>query len=364
MNFAAPSQRPTFEGFEPLTGNFVYCPNQFFDVCLPHNSRSVIRLVAYVLRQSLGFRDADGNPIRQNISIPFLDFVSKAQISRGSIKQTIKTAIERDFIVCTQQAIPTSQGSSATSGAYSLKWGTDETYTAKPDQFDGFYTGPGCRTPIPNAFFDEIIANETLAVTKVVGTVLRHTVGYETQFGRREQVDLSYTTIQNFAKIRDRKNLADAIKHSLEQRYIQRITAGKFASDQSQRVTARYGVNWLNTAKSSSVGSKNQPAASQYKKPTKRGSKFQPETRFKKPTSLKTQLRNKNNKQPVVDVTTKADSLLSEWFDKNTIESLLSRCSLEDIEKQVEWLPLRKPGNNPAGMLRRAIEDGWSFPPT
>ena len=36
--------------FQHLTANFIYCPNQFLDVCLPHSSRGVVRLVGYLLR--------------------------------------------------------------------------------------------------------------------------------------------------------------------------------------------------------------------------------------------------------------------------------------------------------------------------
>ena len=52
-----------FQGFEPLTANYVYCPNQFFDVLLPHGSRGCVRLVAYLLRRTLGWLDANGEPI-------------------------------------------------------------------------------------------------------------------------------------------------------------------------------------------------------------------------------------------------------------------------------------------------------------
>jgi hypothetical protein len=365
MNIAARIHRQntsTFEGFEPLTANFVYCPNQFFDVCLPYNTRGVVRLVAYIIRQSLGFRDSNGNPIRQNISVPFQDFINKAQISRGSIVPAIKVAIENNFIVCTKRPRAKSKGCTAVSGEYALKWGTNETYSAKPESFNGFYTGKGCRTPIPNSYFDQLVPNETLAVTKVVGAVLRQTVGYETQFGRREQVDLSYTAIQNFVKIRDRKTVADAIKHSLERQFIRRINAGKFASSSALRETARYSVKWLEAGKRKVNGSKSQPASNQFKKPTSIGSELPPVERFKKPTSLKTNPENENNKQDTVAVNAKAIDLLKRWFDNDTAKHLLLQTSLDEIENQVDWLPLRNPSNNPAGMLRRAIEERWSQP--
>ena len=51
-----------FAGFALPTSNTTYTPNQFFDVCLPHSSRGVVRLVAYLIRKTLGWCDADGNP--------------------------------------------------------------------------------------------------------------------------------------------------------------------------------------------------------------------------------------------------------------------------------------------------------------
>ena len=40
-----------------------------------------------------------------------------------------------------------------------------------PTKFRGFFAGEGNRTYIPNQFFDVVIPNETLAVTKVVGSI-------------------------------------------------------------------------------------------------------------------------------------------------------------------------------------------------
>ena len=57
----------SFLGFEHVTANFIYCPNQFFDVCLPNCSRTVIRIVAYMLLRTLGWLDSNGDPIEQNV---------------------------------------------------------------------------------------------------------------------------------------------------------------------------------------------------------------------------------------------------------------------------------------------------------
>jgi len=52
-----------FPGFEPFDANYVYCPNQFFEVCLSMRSRGVVRLVAYMIRRTLGWLDRNGKPV-------------------------------------------------------------------------------------------------------------------------------------------------------------------------------------------------------------------------------------------------------------------------------------------------------------
>ena len=58
-----------FPGFEHFTANFLYCPNQFFDVCLPYCSRGAIRLVAHLLRRTLGWLDEDGQPRASRVTV-------------------------------------------------------------------------------------------------------------------------------------------------------------------------------------------------------------------------------------------------------------------------------------------------------
>ena len=60
----ARKRREEFRGFELPWSNTTYTPNQFFDVCLPHCSRGAIRVVAYIIRRTLGWCDV-GDPRRQ-----------------------------------------------------------------------------------------------------------------------------------------------------------------------------------------------------------------------------------------------------------------------------------------------------------
>ncbi|MCA9082026.1 MAG: hypothetical protein KDA58_15800, partial [Planctomycetaceae bacterium] len=198
-----------FAGFEPLTGNYVYCPNQFLDVCLPHCSRGAVRIIAYVLRQTLGWLDEQGQPIRQDIVIRYRDLIEKAGVSRGAIGPALDEALRLRFLQCRRESQQQVRGQAAQSAEYALRWSTDPSYTRELSSFSGFFAGEGHRTPVPNAFFDAVIPYESLSVVKVVGSVIRHTVGYQNQFGgRRSSSPLSYTQLQRHTLIQDRGTLS------------------------------------------------------------------------------------------------------------------------------------------------------------
>jgi len=308
------SHRPVgkFQGFEPLTANYVYCPNQFFDVCLPHGSRGVVRLVAYLLRRTLGWLDKDGQPLEQEIAVSFRELIDEAGISRGAIRQAVDDAVAMSLIECVREGRAKRQGEPAQTAQYRLKWDTTNIYTKSVDEFDGFFAGEGHRSPVPNAFFDVIVPHESLAVVKVVGTVLRHTVGYQNQFGgRRSSAPLSYNRIQQYVALRDRKTLAQAIRHARQAGYIECLEEGQFSHDPTERRTARYGVRWLQHATVADIGSKTLPVMDRFKNPTRNGSESPPADRFKKPTNRKTILKD-TNKQQVAAVESEVLKMLRE----------------------------------------------------
>jgi hypothetical protein len=117
-----------FDGFEPLTGNFVYCPNQFFDVCLPNYSRGVVRLVAFMLRETIGWLDKNGNPIKQNITVSYADLVNKAGVSRGAARKVIDEAVAGGFIRCTDAGHASERGVAGHAASFSLCWDAGEEY--------------------------------------------------------------------------------------------------------------------------------------------------------------------------------------------------------------------------------------------
>ncbi|MFY9255608.1 MAG: hypothetical protein WAO83_19295 [Fuerstiella sp.] len=370
MNFETSQHRPpahgdtTFPGFEPLTANYVYCPNQFLDLCLPNCSRGAVRIVGYLLRETLGWLDRDGQPLKQEITVRYQDLIQKAGVSRGAIAPAIEEAIRSGFILCTQTAAEKTNRNSGKSAVYALRWDRRGEYINRLDCFAGFYSGEGYRTPVPNRFFDNVICKESLSVVKVVGAVIRHTIGYHNQFGgRRSSAPLSYRRIQEYSKLRDRSTLAQAIRHAQQAGYIECLETGKFSPESDQQRTATYAVRWLQTAKSSTNGSKTRPE-DRFKNPTSNGSRTRPEDRFKNQTTKKDIKQNDIYKQQTA-VDQKALQLLtSAGMDQPTAMVLVQKRGLTVVKNQLEWLDARNPTENRLGMLRKAIDEDWAKPAT
>ena len=378
METANNHQRPveqSFRGFEPLTANYVYCPNQFFDVCLPNCSRGAVRIVAYVLRQTLGWLDRKGNPIQQEISVSYRELIEKAGVSRGAIGPSLKEAVDAGFLTCIQKGSPHVRGETARTATYRLRWDQTGEYQRNDKRLTGFFAGEGHRTPVPNAFFDQIVPCESLSVIKVVGTVIRHTIGYQNQFGgRRMEAPLAYRFISKYANLSNGRVLTLAIQTALAAGYIECVTEGVFAYDQSQRQAAEYAVRWLETEQNLTIGSKKPSAqfaeSDRFKKTSSIGSESPAGDRFKTASDKKTDSKD-TNKQQTVDAEKNSkqkskhvvELLIQQGIDRRTADQLAEQHAAEIIRQQIEWLTSRKPSENPAGMLRRAIEGNWPQPP-
>ncbi len=355
-----------FDGFEPPSANFIYCPNQFFDVCIPNQPQTVVRLVAYIIDKTLGWLDDDGNPIEQDIAVSYADLITKAGISRGAVRSAIDDAVSGGFIICAATGRPNSDGVSSQKAQYRLRWNCDDGYSTDAARFRGFYTGEGYRTAVPNAFFRHVIRREPLAVIKVVSAVLRYTLGYENQFGgRRKKAPLSYSFIQRYACCGSRTTLSKAIQRAKDAGYIQCVEAGTFTPKSENRSPATYSVRWRSKANSADNGSKYGPVKfEQFKRWTSNGSETGPEERFKKWTKEKTEVNNTNKQQPAVAVEySEANQLLIDaGFDKDIVAEISRNRGVDEIRQQIKWLPSRNVSRNPLGMLRRAIEEQWSNP--
>ncbi len=98
QNVDVRTRTEVFPGFAAPTSNTTFTPNQFFDVCLRFQSRGVVRLVAYLIRQTLGWCDANGQPLHERVPVSYRELVEKAGISRGLIRRSLDEAIVGGFI--------------------------------------------------------------------------------------------------------------------------------------------------------------------------------------------------------------------------------------------------------------------------
>jgi hypothetical protein len=359
-----------FAGFRLPTSNTTYTPNQFFDVCLPHASRGTVRVVGYLIRKTLGWCDADGNPQHERHAVSYAEFVADAGISRAMIRGAIDEAIRRHFILCVEPPKSKKAGQAAATGKYELKWDERGEYVKDPALFRGFFAGEGNRTYVPNQFFDDLVPNESLAVLKVVGAVIRLSIGFANKWGhRRRHVALSYQHVQNYAKIHDRTTLSSALQYALDAHYVERVEAGFFDPDGGKRSKAAvYALKWRNDTTVGAIGMKSRPAetgvADRSENPTGIGSKSRPDDRFENPTGIEIKRVNKTNKQqpPPDSFAATFERLRGEGFDAAAARAIASRYPFERVDRQVRWLDRRRITSNRLGMLRAAIEQDWAPP--
>ena len=354
-----------FQGFEPLKSNYVYCPNQFFDICLKSKSRGMVRIVAYIIRQTLGWLDENGQPINETVKVSYRDLIQKAGVSRGAIGKALQQAVACGFLECCIDGQANQKGQRSQTAEYTLRWDTNPQYMKTFADFSGFYAGEGNRTPIPNSFFDWVIPNEPLAVTKVVGTVIRHTVGFETRYGgRRSTHPMSCSFIQRYTLLSNRRKLIEAIHHAVNVGYILKVKAGVFSHRPSEQEATTYGIRWLTEKQNSDSGSKRTPVfGGQFKKVTSNSSKSSPAERFKKDTSIeKTKQKDILKQQAAANFELEIkQKLVAEGFDLQTTAQLIEASGITVVESQLKWLDARKPDNR-AAMLRKAIVEDWAEP--
>jgi len=353
----SPSALP-FRGFRPPTSNTTYTPNQFFDVVIPHFSRGVVRIVGYLIRKTLGWCDAHGNLQEEEIEASYSDLENKAGISRDMIRNALDNGLEGNLIECVREGRPWLAHDAGQSAHYSLKW-SGTPYTTRPAEFRGFFEGEGNRTDIPNEFFDLVIPNEPLSVIKVVGSVIRHSIGFQTKHGRRrQQVALSFQQIQNYARFGSRSDLAKAVRTALEKNYIIRVEEGVFDHRYGVRRSATYALCWSDNR----IGQKIAPAVDESEKQTSIGQIFIPAHQSEIQTSIKTKPENETLNKPSAADPELAPKLIAIGFSTKTASKLIQEHTRQTIEEQITWLPHRAPARSPAGLLRRAIEQAWPEP--
>ena len=348
-----------FTGFAAPTSNTTFAPNQFFDACLPYHSRGVIRLVAYLIRKTLGWCDTQGNPQEEQISVSYRELITKAGISRDMIRQALNEAVAGHFIECVHEGRANSTGEVGQSACYQLRWDASPEYRKKPADFRGFYELQGNRTDIPNEFFDVIVPNEPLSVIKAVGSVIRFSIGFQAKHGRRrQQVALSYKEIERYARIGSPTDLSKALRTALEKNYLVRLEPGVFSHRSDERKPAIYAVRWADDWH----GQKNIAALDTSEIRSSHGQKNEAAERSEIRSSIQTKPENETNKQQVAPQTKAAELLKRTGFGAKAAIKLAESAPLETIERQIEWLKYRAPSRNRLGLLRKAIEENWSEP--
>jgi hypothetical protein len=344
-----PPVSKSFEGFELPKSNYVFCPNQFFDVCLKSKSRGMVRIVAYIIRQTLGWLDENGQPVNETVKVSYRDLIEKAGVSRGAIGKALQQAVACGFLERSVGGQANAKGQASQTAEYTLRWDTSSHYTQTFANFNGFYAGEGNRTPIPNSFFDVVVPRESLAVVKVVGAVIRYTVGFETRYGgRRMTYPMSCSFIQRYTLLSNRRNLIAALKHAVDYGYIVKVKEGTFSHRTSEQEATTYGIRWLAEQQKANNSSKMTPAVSE---------------RFKNDTSIEiTKPKDISKQQVAVDLDSETKQrLLAAGFDEATSKKLLAERGVAVAENQLDWIDARKPKNRLA-MLRKAIEEDWTEP--
>ena len=372
-----------FDGFEHLDSNFVWTPNQFLDHCVVTHDRGVVRLVGYVLFQTLRLLDENGLPVQQDISVSFNQLVREAGVSRGAATKSLGLAQKDNFVACTQNPSAKSSGQSGQSGKYRIKW--CELFTGADCPFEGFYSGDGRRTQIPHAFFTKVLPFESLSVIRVVAAVMRHTIGYSNQFGgRRSNAPLSFSRLEVYTGL-SRSTLSLAVASAIESGFISIVESGVFDPHLIEQKANMYCINWasvsrrgnngseIGTEESQSSVSVQKSAQDRFKKRYSNGSKIstgsvQKSVLYKESNK---EVSKQHNKQRDVDSTESsatADNargfklLLEQGVSENTARSVAKKVTLQNIIQQIEWLPDRKVRQNSAGYLVTACLKNFGAP--
>jgi hypothetical protein len=395
----------TYPGFPNFDIPYTYTPNNFFDVLIMQvNDRSVIRIVSYMLYKQITLTGRKGKPYDREVLVTYQELVERAGVARGSIRPALDKAIELNFIECVRPGQPHLFGSVAVSPLFKVKWDYSKTYGRSVDSFNGFYPYKDQHTWIPNDFFELVVTQEPLAVIRLVGTILRHTIGWEDEFGYRQlNVQMSYTTIQNVANLSGR-SLWLALNQAIEKGYILRAKNGFFdprAGKMSE--SAIYTPKWrdLNiylfndhqppptnsplpkqteSQVESNQNSKTETAGSVQKVRREIGSKSKAGSvqKVRREIGSKSKaaiigIKNYVQEKEYIKQQQGADApelaaadiysqLQNEGFDHQAALNLTENYTADQITQQIEWLGKRNPSRNRLGMLRKAIEESWPKP--
>jgi hypothetical protein len=414
----SPRTELQFRGFPEFRSNVLYCPKQFFTVVIPNSSVNCIRVVAYMLRKTLGWVDESGEPIQERHEFSYREFEERAGIVQSALQKAVDESLKSRFVRRAQRARIQKLGIHAKTAAYELLW-DEHTYTDDLATFQGLYMQSSYvddagqnrigRKNIPNVFFDYVIRQENRALIRVVGTLLWYSIDWGKGGERRTTVKKSLRDLVGLTLLA-KGSVVRALDEAIEKGYIERVEPGVFdlAGNQHGSVTV-YGIKWTKDYTYTAEGlleaigtegerfkNETRPAvgnaskmrhgksegtlqkrdtenqAQRFKNETRNASKTRHGERFKNETIRTTNsyipntLINNSSSSAAPrnrSVAAAEEALLKAGFDKKTAAELASTHPAEIIFRQINSLPRRRSTKNPFGMLRQAIVEDWAVPP-
>lgn len=242
-----------FRGFPEFRSNVLYCPKQFFTIVIPNSSVNCIRVVAHMLRKTLGWVDENGDPIQEQHEFSHRDLEQAAGVSHSRLNEALDDALKFNFIRRVHKARVQIQGVRAKSASFELRW-INSHYTDDLAAFEGFFSQPSYtdgagqnrigRKNIPNIFFDYLIREENRALIRVVGTLLWYSIDWGKGGERKTTVRKSLRELVELTQLA-KGSVVRALDEAIEKGYIERVEPGVFdlAGNQQGSVTV-YGIKW------------------------------------------------------------------------------------------------------------------------
>lgn len=405
------TEHTPFPGFPDFRANVTFTPIQFFTVVLPHCKRCCVRLVGYALRKVLGWVDARGNPTRERLRLSYRELEQAAGVSHDVVPAAIAECLDAHCLRQVEGPRPAETGQSGRSGVYELCWDKTGAYTDSPDDFRGFYYPEAALLPvteggrvvrrpkaarknIPNAFFDYVLPREPLAVIRVVGALLFYSIQWGPGGERKRPVKRSITELCRLTRM-TRSNVHAAVTQARERGYIVAVNEGRFTPVAGQKNrTTTYAIRWSRdpgllqaaaagpdqhpralrpaqrSAKANGELSEKENGGALRKRERKLSEKENEELSEKEnDISIKKELKTSKTTAAAAEVIPDAPVaaaaialLVQVGFDTPTADRLAQGHSPEVIQRQIDWLPLRRSSRNRLGLLRRAIEEDWPKP--
>ncbi|MGE3311200.1 MAG: hypothetical protein AB7O66_14625 [Limisphaerales bacterium] len=266
---------------------------------------------------------------------------------------------------------------------------------------------------IPNAFFDHLLPRERLSVIRVVGALLFYSIQWGPGGERKVPVNKSITELSRLAHLTRQKTHA-AVAEARARGYIEQIDPGRFGPTSGTRnPSACYRIRWSQEDRREAtpprVGAGQQGFPDRSEKVNREAvgkgvREF--EDRSEKgnggPVGKREQTRSeKGNREesekvnsirikeeykteaaaaaradalpggPTAESSESSESVEAAYealkgvgFDAVAARRLAAEYPMEVIQRQIEWIPLRRSNRSRLGLLRCAITEDWPKPET